>query len=123
MVLVVLLVLYFASPGPTPPVDPKPKPLEQNQPITPASAPASNVATKMLEIQLSEGTAQVWRNGNMIGTASAKVPFRFPAKVGEKVELLLRQEGYDDFSPARFFVESYWPDMKTVGTFTMSKKK
>ena len=119
MVLVLLLVLYLASPGPAPPVDPKPKRPEQNQPAT----LAANVATKMLEVQLSEGTAQVWRNGNMIGTVSASVPFRFPAKVGEKVELLLKQEGYDNFTPARFFVESYWPEVKTVGTFTMRKAK
>jgi serine/threonine-protein kinase len=119
MVVVILLVLYFASPGPTPPVNPKPKPPAQNQSIT----PASNTPTKMLELELSEGTAQVWRDGNMIGTASAKVPFRFPAKVGEKVELVLKQEGYEDLVPGRFFVESYWPDVKTVGTFTMNRKK
>jgi hypothetical protein len=118
VVLVFVLVVYLAIPGPTPPVDPKPKP----RPITPAVNPPVGAA-KTLEVQLTEGTAQVWRDGVMIGTASASVPLRFPARVGDKISLLLKQEGYEDLSPARFTVEPYWSDVRSVGTFTMKKKK
>ena len=116
-VLVTILLIYLASPGPTPPVNRKRNPVDVN----PSNAPV-NVVTKMLELQLSEGAAQVWRDGNMIGTVSTKAPLRFPAKVGEKIELVLKQEGYDDLVPPRFTVEPYWQDNRVVGTFAMRKK-
>jgi serine/threonine-protein kinase len=120
LVLVIALVVFLARPGPAPPADPNPRP----KPPAPASAviPAPDAPTKTLEVQLTEGAAQVWRDGTMIGTVSASVPLRFSAKVGENISLLLKQEGYEDLSPNRFTVESHWPDVKIIGTFSMKKK-
>ena len=112
-----VLLVYLVFSGPTP-VVPTPKP-----PTIPATVKASDGAAKTLEVQLTEGTAEVWRDGVMIGTASASVPLRFPARVGEKVSLLLKQEGYEDMAAARFTVEPYWSDVRIVGTFAMKKKK
>ena len=117
VVAALVLVVYLVFSGPTP-VVPTPKP-----PTIPATVKASDGAAKTLEVQLTEGTAQVWRDGVMIGTASATVPLRFPARVGDKVSLLLKQEGYEDMSPARFTVEPYWSDVRIVGTFAMKRKK
>lgn len=119
VVLGTIVLIYSAIPGPAPPVNPKP-----NRPDAHISnTPAGNVVTKLLEVQLTEGTAQVWRDGTMLGMVSTKAPLRFPAKVGEKIELVLKQEGYEDLSPARFTVEPYWQDHRVVGTFTMARKK
>jgi serine/threonine protein kinase len=117
-VVAFVLLIYLVFSGPTPPPGPTPKPPS----ITPA-VKASEAHAKTLEVQLTEGTAEVWLDGARIGTASASVPLRFPARVGDKISLLLKQEGYEDLSPARFTVESYWPDVRSVGTFTMKKKK
>jgi serine/threonine protein kinase len=113
--LIAILLLYFWGGGPTPtPISTRP---------TEANASTTPVINKMLQVQLTEGAAQVWRDGNLIGTVSATVPLRFSARVGEKVELVLKQDGYEDLVPARFTVESYWQDSRNVGTFTMRKKK
>ena len=112
-----VLLVYLVFSDPTPGV-PTTKPL-----TIPPTVKASDGAAKTLEVQLTEGTAQVWRDGVMIGTASATVPLRFPARVGDKVSLLLKQEGYEDMSPARFTVEPYWSDVRIVGTFAMKRKK
>jgi len=117
--VVLVLLIYLAIPGPPPPSNSKPKTSDINT----SNVAAANVVTKLLEVQLTEGAAQVWRDGNMIGTVSASVPLRFPAKTGDKIELLLKQEGYEDLTPARFTVETYWQDLRIVGTFTMRRKK
>lgn len=116
--VVIVILIYLSIPGP-PPANSKPKQSDVNL----SNAAATNVVTKLLEVQLTEGAAQVWRDGNIIGTVSASVPLRFPAKTGDKIELLLKQEGYEDLTPARFTVEPYWQDLRIVGTFTMRRKK
>jgi hypothetical protein len=114
-VVAFVFLIYLVLSGPARPVVPTP--------TIPPTVKASDGAAKTLEVQLTEGTAEVWRDGVMIGTASASAPLRFPARVGDKVSLLLKQEGYEDMSPARFTVEPYWSDVRIVGTFAMKKKK
>jgi hypothetical protein len=117
-VLVVALAFYAFSPGPTPTVDPANRNSgNRNSSENPKPPPGS----KTLEVALTEGSAQVYRGGTLLGMTSATKPLRIPAQVGEKVGLLLKQEGFEDKTVPQFTVESYWPDVKMLGPFNMAK--
>ncbi|GAC1446216.1 MAG: hypothetical protein NVSMB56_02830 [Pyrinomonadaceae bacterium] len=54
-----------------------------------ASPPPS---AKKVQIDVSEGRAQIWRNGQMVG----ETPYKLNASIGEHVNLTLKREGFSD---------------------------
>ncbi len=64
-------------------------------PAPPPSAPAVNV--KVVTIDTADGVAQVFRNGQLVGTT----PYQVMARGGEQVELILRRSGFKDL-PLQF---------------------
>lgn len=54
---------------------------------------------KRVTIDVPEGVAEVWEDGQLIG----RTPFVVAKPYGDSVKLLLHQEGYDDL-PVQFEV-------------------
>jgi len=67
-------------------------------PLTPAehSASAERVQLKTITVEVVSGTADVYRYGRRVGST----PFQLSAHVGEKVELDLKQPGFQDLPVA-----------------------
>ena len=76
----------------------------------PARSPSQ---AKTLTIDVAEGRAEVYRNGEKVGTT----PFNFEAKQGEQVNFVLRSDGFVD-KPVDLSVT----DNRKVYTFNMAKK-
>lgn len=97
---VLVAVLFFAlwSPPVTPPAEPPP-------------APAANL--KVVTVATADGVAQVYRDGQLVGTT----PYRVSAKDGEKVDLVLRRPGFKDL-PLQFE-----PSERREYTYTMEAAK
>ncbi|HEX7176753.1 MAG TPA: serine/threonine-protein kinase [Pyrinomonadaceae bacterium] len=74
------------------------------------SAPA-DAEERAVELQVSDGRAEVYRDGKLLGTT----PYNLKARVGEHVRLTLRRPGYTD-EPVAFTVSE-----KKSYTFSMSK--
>ncbi|MDQ3806449.1 MAG: hypothetical protein M3416_21785, partial [Acidobacteriota bacterium] len=70
-----------------------------------------DAAERTIEIQVFDGRAEVFREGQKLGTT----PYPLKARVGERVRLTLRREGYTD-EPVDFTVTE-----KKSYTFTMKK--
>jgi eukaryotic-like serine/threonine-protein kinase len=72
-----------------------------NPPEAPPPGPAANAATagnlKVVTVETADGSAQVFRDGRLVGTT----PFQVAAKEGEKVGLVLRRPGFRDL-PLQF---------------------
>ena len=66
---------------------------------------------RTIEIQVLDGRAEVFRGGEKLGTT----PYPLKARVGERVRLTLRRDGYRE-EPVDFTVTE-----KKSYTFTMSK--
>jgi hypothetical protein len=87
----------------------------------PSPSPAPVNATRLaggggseertIEIQVFDGRAEVFRDGRKLGTT----PYPLKARVGERVRLTLRRDGYRE-EPVDFTVTE-----KKSYTFTMSK--
>ncbi|HVF92670.1 MAG TPA: serine/threonine-protein kinase, partial [Blastocatellia bacterium] len=77
---------------------------------SPARSPAQ---PKSLTIDVAEGRADVYRDGQKLGTT----PFNFEAKQGEQINFVLKNDGFVD-KPVEFSVT----DNRKVYTFNMAKK-
>ena len=85
-----------------------------------SGAPAASAATparaggteKSIEVFLTEGRAEVYRDGQLLGTT----PHKLNAQVGERIKLTLRREGYRD-EPVDFTVS----ESKRDYAFKMTK--
>jgi len=82
-----------------------------SQPLSHPEQPA--VQPRTFTLELTEGQADVYKNGQKVGAT----PYRFDAKPGEQIDLVLKREGYEDKS-----VQMALNDNKHVYTFTMSRK-
>lgn len=79
-----------------------------------ASAPSRSPSQpKTLTIDVAEGRAEVYRNGQKVGTT----PFNFEARQGEQVNFVLKNDGFVDKS-----VDLSVTDNRKVYTFNMEKK-
>ena len=91
-----------------------PKPGETKATTLPANTArlaGTDAEERAVELQLSDGRAQIYRDGKLLGTT----PYSLKARVGERVRLTLRRDGYAD-EPVDFTVSE-----KRSYTFTMSK--
>jgi eukaryotic-like serine/threonine-protein kinase len=80
------LWMLSSSPTPTPvPVPVSPNPVESN---------TAQAATRAVLIDTADGAAQVFREGRLAGTT----PLRILARPGERVEVVLRREGFKDLA-------------------------
>ena len=93
-----------------------------SEPASSSPAPANkNVATvvnplrpvKSLRIEAVEGPAEVYLNGQRVGTT----PYKLDAPVGERVRLVLKREGFDDRQ------EEFDVTERNVYTFSLNKKQ
>lgn len=83
----------------------------QTQPANRASPPIAQTQTFTLEV--AEGQAEVFKNGERIGTT----PYQFQAKPGEQVDVVLKRDGFHDKT-----VQMSLSENKRVYTFAMEKK-
>jgi eukaryotic-like serine/threonine-protein kinase len=93
----------------TPPAN-RPAQANGNQSATPGRPPSQ---PKTLIIDVAEGRAEVYKNGQRLGTT----PFNFEAKQGEQLNFVLKNDGFVD-KPVDLSVT----DNRTVYTFNMEKK-
>ncbi|MBZ5547097.1 MAG: serine/threonine protein kinase [Acidobacteriia bacterium] len=83
LVVLVLLLVWAGSPSaPSAPVQ--------------SSASAQDAQLKTITVDVVSGTAEVYRNDRRVGST----PFQLSARVGEKVELDLKQQGFQDLKVA-----------------------
>jgi hypothetical protein len=68
---------------------------------------------KSLRIEAVEGPAEVYLNGQRVGTT----PYKLDAPVGERVRLVLKREGFDDRQ------EEFDVTERNVYTFSLNKKQ
>jgi serine/threonine-protein kinase len=76
-----------------------------------AALPSPDSEERTIELNMVGGAAEVYRGGDRIGTT----PYHLKARIGERVRLTLRREGYAD-EPVDFTVTE-----KKVYTFDMKK--
>ena len=104
--------LYFLlSGGPVTPSSNKPAQQSISQPST-GTKQGTAAAEETFTVDAMEGRAEVFKNGERVGTT----PYKFQAKSGEHVDLVLKREGYQD-KPVRLSTS----DKKTY-TFMLEKK-
>ncbi len=64
-----------------------------------ASGVSASEAEKSIEVYLTEGRADVYRDGQLLGTT----PHKLNARIGERIQLTLKRDGYKD-EPVDFSV-------------------
>jgi len=115
VLLVVVVGLYFLLRGDSDSTSAA-RPSQQSgvQP-SPAQKPAAAPSQQeTFTVDAAEGRADVYRNGNLVGTT----PYQFQAKAGEQqVELVLKREGYLDKS-----VRLSTTETKKTYTYMLEKK-
>jgi serine/threonine-protein kinase len=104
--LLVGAVLFFALPNP-------PVPPPEPPPSTPAANLAPAAKLKVVTVATADGVAQVYRDGQLVGTT----PYRVAAKDGEKVDLVLRRPGFRDLTL------QFEPSERREYTYTMEAAK
>lgn len=116
VVVVVLVVaggLYFLFlGGPVTPPSNKSSQQGNSQPYTGTKQSTASAPEETFTVDAMEGRADVFKNGERVGTT----PYKFQAKAGEHVDLVLKREGYQDKA-----VRLSTSDKKTY-TFTLEKK-
>jgi hypothetical protein len=81
----------------------------------PASGTQSSTENRMFTIEMGEGgQAEVFKGNDRVGTT----PYKFEAKPGEQIDLVLKRDGYHDL-PVRVLLS----ENKKVYTFTMTRKQ
>jgi serine/threonine-protein kinase len=103
--------LYALSGDDTPPSSPAQP--GQQQPTKPA-APAAGAQASTFTIEVMEGQAEVFKGSDRIGAT----PYKFEAKPGDPIDLVLKRDGYRDM-PLRFVLS----ENKKIYTFTMQKNQ
>ena len=90
------------------------KPAQQSNAQAPSGSgqPASS-SSQTFTVDVAEGHADVYRNGERIGTT----PYQFQAKSGEQLDLMLKRDGYQD-KPVRLSAS----ENKRTYTFMLDKK-
>jgi serine/threonine-protein kinase len=107
--LVVIGAAYFLLSGPDSNAN-----KSGQQSIAPASSGSRQPAQQqMFTVDVAEGRADVYRNGERVGTT----PYQFQAKSGEQLDLLLKRDGYQD-KPVRLSTS----ENKRTYTFMLEKK-
>jgi serine/threonine-protein kinase len=106
LVLAVLAVAVYlvipSDPGPgTAPANKNAAPAKPQRPV------------KSVQIESIEGPAEVYLNGQRVGTT----PYKLDAPVGERVRLVLKREGFNDRQ------EEFDVTERNVYTFSMNKKE
>lgn len=111
-ILVVISGLYFllSGGGATPPSNKPTQP--SNSQSASGTRPTAAPAEETFTVDATEGRAEVFRNGERVGTT----PYKFQSKAGEHVDLVLKREGYEDKA-----VRLSTSDKKTY-TFMLEKK-
>ena len=110
--LVVVSGLYFLFSGGTA-TPPSNKPAQSNTQSSAGSrASTASAQEETFTVDATEGRAEVFRNGELVGTT----PYKFQAKAGEHVDLVLKRQGYQDKA-----VRLSTSDKKTY-TFMLEKK-
>jgi serine/threonine protein kinase len=122
LVFIVAIVYFAVNSGPdsgTTVVSPSPSPLISPTPAPTAHAAQSPLApgeSKEVRIDVTEGHAEVFLGGQRVGTT----PLKLNLKVGEKADLVLKQDGYHDKVAGQIVVGPL-SDTKPY-TYTMEKK-
>ena len=107
--------LYFLLSGDSNPATPA-KPPQQSGVQAPATQRQAATPTRqgMFTVDVAEGRAEVYRDGELVGTT----PYQFESKAGEsQVELVLKREGYMD-KPVRLSTT----ETKRTYTYMLEKK-
>jgi hypothetical protein len=100
------------SGGPATPSSNKPSQQSNSQQSAGTRQATAAAPEETFTVDAMEGRAEVFRNGERVGTT----PYRFQAKAGEHVDLVLKREGYQDKT-----VRLSTSDKKTY-TFMLEKK-
>jgi serine/threonine protein kinase len=103
---VLALGIYFVIPS-----DPEPPSPPANKNAATPAKPQRPV--KSVQIESVEGPAEVYLNGQRVGTT----PYKLNAPVGERVRLVLKREGFNDRQ------EEFDVTERNVYTFSMNKKE
>jgi hypothetical protein len=112
LLAVVGIALLFVLTSPPAASTPEPAAAKAIMPAAnSARAASADAEERAIELQVFDGRAEVYRDGKLIGTT----PYNLKARVGERVRLTLRRQGYAD-EPVDFTVSE-----KKAYTFTMSK--
>lgn len=96
-VVLVLVIggLYFLLTGDSDPASAAKTQQQSGVQSSGSQKPATVAKEETFTVDLAEGRAEVYRNGELVGTT----PYRFQTKAGEQqVELVLKREGYLDKS-------------------------
>jgi serine/threonine-protein kinase len=107
VLVLVVIAIYALSPEPVP-----------APPVTPSSSPIvgdSNAQIKGVRIAVTEGSAEVFRDSKYVGST----PVTLNAQVGERLHIVLKQQGYQDKVVPPILVEAH-SDSKPF-TFTMDR--
>ena len=112
VLLVVVGGLYFLFSGADTASPNTPSQQSNSQPYVGPRAATAQVQQETFTVDAAEGRADVFRNGERVGTT----PYKFQAKSGEQIELVLKREGYLD-KPVHLSTS----DKKTY-TFMLEKK-
>lgn len=114
VLLMVVVGLYFLLGGSDSDSTSAAKPPQQSsaQPAPPQK-PAESQTPGTYTVDVAEGRADVFRNGDRVGIT----PYQFQAKSGEQLELVLKRDGYVD-KPVRLSTT----ENKKTYTFMMEKK-
>jgi hypothetical protein len=110
LVVAVPLLIHFMSGSPSPNNPPATVVVTPSNPSTlsPSNVPASSEVTNpavpqegqnQVTIDVQQGTAEVWQDGKMVG----QTPYVVSKALGDSVQLVLRQSGYQDL-PVQFDV-------------------
>jgi serine/threonine-protein kinase len=83
--------------------------------VTPAPAPAPpGPLSQTFTLEVAEGQAEVYKNGERVGAT----PYQFQARPGERIDVVLRRDGFLDKT-----VQMSLSENKRVYTFAMEKKQ
>jgi eukaryotic-like serine/threonine-protein kinase len=84
------------------------------QPTATTRSDPDGSQSRLFTLEVSEGQADVYKDGAKIGVT----PYKFPANPGEDVSVVLKREGFSD-KPVKLSVS----ENKRIYTFSMSRKE
>jgi serine/threonine-protein kinase len=84
------------------------------QPPTPTRAAPPGPQSQTFTLEVAEGQADVYKNGERVGAT----PYQFQARPGEQIDVVLKRDGFHDKT-----VQMSLSENKKVYTFAMEKKQ
>ncbi len=98
LLTVILIIVFSGSPTPNPTPTPTP-PVPPVGSVVPANRNGSGAELRTVVVDTYEGTAQVIRDGKVVG----KTPYQISTRTGDQVNVVLHRDGFKDL-PVQFEV-------------------